>query len=228
MQTRSTSPVVSLSNNRDLTYNKIYSHINIPISSDDKLSNSSNFASSNSTETAKCSCTYDVDSVDRNNPDDNNVGNDQNCNKSNGLLIFSSNVRVLTSPKFKKTVTIKRVHSDCLHDPNMKVTASAERTNNNDNNNSRSTISSSNRSSVDFHTNLNNTPTYTETTSGQRTARNESPAMSLSSFETSHSLNRLQKTNLEIFYHGKSNNYHSNWDVTKGGETEGRYLPHKS
>ncbi|KAH8876318.1 Unconventional myosin-XVIIIa [Schistosoma japonicum] len=204
MQTRSTSPVVFLSNNGDLTH-KSYSHINMPISSDDKLSNSSNFASSNSNETAKNGCTYDVYTVNRNNPDDNNVGNDQNCKKTNGLLIFSSNVRVLTSPKFKQTVTIKRVHSDCIHEPNMKVITSAERANNNNNNNNcRSTISDSNRSSIDFQTNLinhSNNSTYTETTSGQITARNESPAMSLSSFETSRNSNQLRKTSLEIFYH---------------------------
>uniref|UniRef100_A0A183K9M6 GRIP domain-containing protein n=1 Tax=Schistosoma curassoni TaxID=6186 RepID=A0A183K9M6_9TREM len=212
-QTRSASPIVSLSNkNRNFTGNT-YLYTNKLISSEDRFFNSSNYTSMNSFETTN-GCDHNIDSTS-NNSNNNNNNNDNNnndnsngqiCSKSNGSLIFSSNIRVLTSPKFKQSVTIKHVQSDNICKPSMDVVSITDSKNGINNNDKLLAIPYNNRSSIDSQNNdvNDNIPTTTITiTSSEITTRNESPSASLSSTESFRNLDHLHKTNLEIHYHDK-------------------------
>uniref|UniRef100_A0A5K4FD58 Myosin motor domain-containing protein n=1 Tax=Schistosoma mansoni TaxID=6183 RepID=A0A5K4FD58_SCHMA len=202
-QARSVSPFVSLSkNNHNFTGNNCL-YTNKLISSEDRFFNASNYTSMNSFETTN-TCDHNIDSTNNN---DSNNSNDQTCNKPNGSLIFSSNIRVLTSPKFKQTVTIQRVQSDHICKPNMDVVSIADSINSINNNDKLPAIPYNNHSSIDSQNNdiNDNIPTTTTITitSSEVTARNESPSVLLSSTESFRNLDHLHKTNLEIHYHGE-------------------------
>ncbi|CAH8534321.1 unnamed protein product [Schistosoma intercalatum] len=211
-QTRSASPIVS-NKNRNFTGNT-YLYTNKLISSEDRFFNSSNYTSMNSFETTN-GCDHNIDSTSNNSNNNNNNNNDNNnndnsngqiCSKPNGSLIFSSNIRVLTSPKFKQSVTIKHVQSDNICKPSMDVVSITDSKNSINNNDKLLAIPYTNRSSINSQNNdvNGNIPTTTITiTSSEITTRNESPSASLSSTESFRNLDHLHKTNLEIHYHDK-------------------------
>ncbi|CAH8851434.1 unnamed protein product [Trichobilharzia szidati] len=145
-----------------------------PQTSEEKLIQSSNFTSTNSFETVNtCSNDTEVNVSATNSTTattnaatttSNTVATPNNeyisdGGKSNETLTFSSNVCVLTTPRFKQTVTIKHLHHNCMPKSNVDVLYLTDNTkrNNNDtatsNNNITCRRASNDSSDIDNNNN---------------------------------------------------------------------------
>ncbi|CAH8851437.1 unnamed protein product [Trichobilharzia szidati] len=141
-----------------------------PQTSEEKLIQSSNFTSTNSFETVN-TCSNDTEvnvsaitsttttaattSTTVATPNNEYISDG---GKSNETLTFSSNVCVLTTPRFKQTVTIKHLHHNCMPKPNVDVVYLTDNTkrNNNDTATTTTTNISCRRASNDSSSDIDN------------------------------------------------------------------------